>query len=290
MLLQLPLEILEMIVAELAYRADINALLNPYLYRLSADYGSSLNRLWAARVDQCDTARRWIAIMRDTPSMNRPETRYMQGDAAAALHEAIAHGQTEPWTWSMSTLAIRGAELVHMLLGWEGIDAQARDAAGHTTLLVAAMDTCEAVVDLLLADGRADSNAADIHEKTPLHAAVRREGAGVVDQLLGSGRTATSTSWNDYSAQNGWTWGRGTRVVAVFHHHYALVRQLIQRGAAVPSVLYNGTSILLFPTKVGMLLRCKCCWMQAPVPPAGVGLLLAAGADPHIASLPTNRG
>ncbi|RAK75246.1 uncharacterized protein BO72DRAFT_450007 [Aspergillus fijiensis CBS 313.89] len=58
--LQMLLEILEMIVAPLDHRADINALartsrelhrqLNPYLYRPSADYVQSFNLLWAARV------------------------------------------------------------------------------------------------------------------------------------------------------------------------------------------------------------------------------------------------
>ena len=80
----------------------------------------------------------------------------------------------------------RQVEVVRLLLAHQA-DAQARDDAGDSPLLWAAMRGNAAIVELLLEHGAAIDAPDDAHRATPLHMAVRGGHRAVTELLLARG-------------------------------------------------------------------------------------------------------
>jgi len=140
-------------------------------------------------------------------------------------------------------------QLIH-----RGIDANSRDPQGQTALYLALRSGAFGVAEALLAEPTLDVNAVNAADETPLMIAALKGQGDWARRLLERGAQVNKPGWSPLH-------------YAATGPEPAVVKLLLERGAAVDAASPNKTTPLMMAARYGN--------------PASVDLLLAAGADPQ---------
>ncbi|KAL2821481.1 ankyrin repeat-containing domain protein [Aspergillus granulosus] len=279
-ILNLPFELIQLIVECLQSKHDINALIQTcsffyhafdgYLYRYDLEYCSRSALKWAARRGFDTVAAKSLAAGQYTEEVSELDgstplllaARYGNVNIVKRLLSLGNRVKLEAWNWWSGRTALAEAvasgeaEIARLLLE-KGASVDITDRDHCSPLLLAVENGHDEVVKVLLGYG-ATVNARGKHYQTPLSSAAERGHWKCVDLLLKHGAMVDSQD----------RYGKTGLIHAVKNGHATTVKRLLEAGAD-PN---KG------PSGIGGLTPLHQAALDSDE--AVVGLLLGAGADP----------